>query len=77
MSRILIVEDEQHLADGLRFNLEAEAHDVDVAATARGARAADDERERYDLVILDVMLPGMDGFAVVAELRSAGHSCRC
>lgn len=70
MSRILIVEDEQHLADGLRFNLEAEAHAVDIADTGEQAlqRIAADPA-RYDLVILDLMLPGIDGFGVVAELR--------
>ena len=74
MSRILIVEDEAHLADGLRFNLEAEGHDVDVDGDGQQAltRLLDD-RGRYDAVVLDVMLPGKDGFAVVKELRSAGH----
>jgi DNA-binding response OmpR family regulator len=70
MSRILVVEDEQHLADGLRFNLEAEQYDVDIVDTGEEAleRLASDS-PRYDLVILDVMLPGIDGFAVVTELR--------
>lgn len=70
MSRILIVEDEQHLADGLRFNLEAEGHDVEIADTGEEAlRRVGDEPNRYDLVILDLMLPGIDGFEVVAALR--------
>ena len=80
MSRILVVEDEQHLADGLRFNLEAERHDVDVVGHGRGRRCARlaADPTRYDLVILDVMLPGIDGFDVVAELRrDAAGSCRC
>jgi two-component system alkaline phosphatase synthesis response regulator PhoP len=70
MSRILVVEDEQHLADGLRFNLEAEQYDVDIVDTGEEAleRLASDS-PRYDVVILDVMLPGIDGFAVVTELR--------
>jgi two-component system, OmpR family, alkaline phosphatase synthesis response regulator PhoP len=70
MSRILVVEDEQHLADGLRYNLEAEQYDVDVVDNGEEAlkRLAVDS-PRYDLVILDVMLPGIDGFEVVAELR--------
>jgi two-component system alkaline phosphatase synthesis response regulator PhoP len=70
--RVLIVEDEQHLAEGLRFNLEAEGYDATVEDT--GEAALDrllDRRERFDLVVLDVMLPGKDGFAVVAELRDA------
>ena len=72
MSRILIVEDEQHLADGLRYNLEAEQYDVDVIDNGEDAVARlMSEPRRYDLVILDLMLPGIDGFAVVAELRQA------
>jgi DNA-binding response OmpR family regulator len=72
MSRILIVEDEQHLADGLRYNLEAEQYDVDVVDAGEEAleRLASDS-PRYDLVILDVMLPGIDGFEVAASLRKA------
>jgi two-component system, OmpR family, alkaline phosphatase synthesis response regulator PhoP len=70
MSRILVVEDEQHLADGLRFNLEAEQHEVELVDTGEDALAKlTAEPERYDLVILDVMLPGIDGFDVVAALR--------
>jgi DNA-binding response OmpR family regulator len=72
MSRILIVEDEQHIADGLCFNLEAEGHEALVARD--GERAIEvllEERSPVDVVILDVMLPGKDGFAVAAELRAA------
>jgi DNA-binding response OmpR family regulator len=72
MSRILVVEDEGHLADGLRYNLEAEQHDVDVVDNGEDAmRRLTAEPGRYDLVILDVMLPGIDGFHVAAELRKA------
>ena len=74
MSRILIVEDEAHLADGLRFNLEAEGHHVDIDGD--GQQALDrllGDRSRYDAVVLDVMLPGKDGFAVVKQLRTEGH----
>jgi DNA-binding response OmpR family regulator len=74
MNRILIVEDEQHLAQGLRFNLLAEQHDVEVVETGEAALAQLSEHPtHYDLVILDVMLPGIDGFQVVAELRRAGQ----
>lgn len=68
--RVLIVEDEQHLAEGLRFNLEAEGYDADIVDTGeRAIERLTDPSERCDLVVLDVMLPGKDGFAVVSELR--------
>lgn len=70
MSRVLVVEDEAHLADGLRFNLQAEGHAVEVAAD--GETALDrlvEKRERFDAVVLDVMLPGKSGFDVAASLR--------
>jgi DNA-binding response OmpR family regulator len=89
MSRVLIVEDEAHLAQGLRFNLEAEGHSVEVAGDGeraielllgprengqkengkRGKREV--QRQEFDAVVLDVMLPGKDGFAVATELRAA------
>jgi DNA-binding response OmpR family regulator len=70
MSRILLVEDERHLADGLRYNLEAEQHDVVIVDNGEEALTRlDAEPTRYDLIILDVMLPGIDGFGVVAALR--------
>ena len=68
MERILVVEDEQHLADGLRFNLEAEGYDVDVVESGEAA-LAHLKSTAVNLVLLDVMLPGVDGFAVAAELR--------
>ena len=75
MSRILVVEDEQHLANGLRFNLEAEGHEVSLASDGGQALAAIlDERRTFDVVVLDVMLPGRkNGFAVATELRRAGQ----
>ena len=74
MSRILVVEDEQHIADGLRFNLEAEGHDVTIATDGEQALASIlDERRSFDVVVLDVMLPGRDGFAVATALRTAGQ----
>jgi DNA-binding response OmpR family regulator len=73
MSRLLIVEDERHLADGLRFNLEADGHAVDVDSDGGVALARLlDPGSAYDAVILDVMLPGRDGFEVVSALRAAG-----
>jgi len=74
VSHILIVEDEAHLADGLRFNLEAEGHTVDIDGD--GQAALDRllaNRTTYDAVVLDVMLPGRNGFEVVKQLRAAGH----
>jgi DNA-binding response OmpR family regulator len=74
VSRILVVEDEQHIARGLCFNLEAEGHDVAVATNGEQALASIlDERRPFDVVVLDVMLPGQDGFAVATALRSAGQ----
>jgi DNA-binding response OmpR family regulator len=74
MSRILVVEDEQHLADGLQFNLQAEGHEATVAADGEQALAMVlEERRPFDAVVLDVMLPGKNGFAVAAELRAAGQ----
>jgi DNA-binding response OmpR family regulator len=70
MSRILVVEDESHIAQGLRFNLEAEGHSVDIAED--GEDALDRmlvKNQLFDLVLLDVMLPGKDGFTVAHELR--------
>lgn len=72
--RVLIVEDEQHLADGLRFNLEAEGYLVQAVDTGEAALEvlAGSNRRPFDLVVLDVMLPGKDGFTVATELREAG-----
>ena len=74
MSRILVVEDEQHLADGLRFNLEADSHDAEVVETGEAAlERLLGEGEPVDLVVLDVMLPGINGFDVVSRLRQTGR----
>ena len=74
MSRVLIVEDEQHLADGLRFNLEAEGYQVSVVDTGEAAiETLTAEPNGFDVVVLDVMLPGKDGFEVISEARHAGQ----
>ena len=73
MIRVLVVEDEQHLAEGLRFNLEAEGYHVQVVGTGEAAlQLLTTELAPFDVVILDVMLPGKDGFAVMSEMRQAG-----
>ena len=70
MSRVLIVEDEAHLAQGLRFNLQAEGHEVEVAGDGEDALTRLLEKtERFDAVVLDVMLPGKSGFEVAELLR--------
>ncbi len=72
MSRVLVVEDEAHLAQGLRFNLEAEGYAAVVVGD--GESATDkllEQKESFDAVVLDIMLPGKDGFSVVSELRAA------
>ena len=74
MSAVLVVEDEKHLADGLRFNLEAEGYTVNTVNDGEAALSLlVNEQQRYDALVLDVMLPGKDGFTVASELRAADH----
>jgi DNA-binding response OmpR family regulator len=74
MSNILVVEDEAHLAQGLRFNLEADGHRVEVLGTGEAAlELLASPEHQIDVAVLDVMLPGIDGFTVVSELRKAQH----
>lgn len=74
MSNVLIIEDEEHLADGLRFNLEAEGYEVETVGDGEsGLALLLNERRHYEAVVLDVMLPGKDGFAVATELRAANN----
>src|SRR5271165_2687219 len=74
MSRVLVVEDEAHLAQGLRFNLEAEGYAAEVVGDGEGATdRLLGKKEKFDAVVLDIMLPGKDGFSVVSELRAARH----
>lgn len=73
-TRVLVVEDEQHLASGLRFNLEAEGYEVELAETGEVALdLLNGHPSGFDVVVLDVMLPGKDGFTVMSELRGAGQ----
>jgi len=68
-SRILIVEDESHLAQGLLYNLQAEGYEAAIEGDGESALARL-ETENFDAMLLDVMLPGKSGFEVVAELRA-------
>src|SRR6202790_1156691 len=74
MSRILVVEDEAHLAEGLRFNLEAEGYSVQVSGNGEEAlKVLLKDKEDFDALVLDVMLPGKDGFTVARELGAASN----
>lgn len=71
LMRVLVVEDEERLADGLRSGLEVEGFAVDVALT--GSEGLSKARtEPYDAIVLDIMLPGMNGFRVCSTLREEG-----
>jgi DNA-binding response OmpR family regulator len=72
MNRVLVVEDEVHLAEGLRFNLEAEGYEVETVETGEAALEKLNEGTAFDVLILDVMLPGQDGFGVMMEMRQTG-----
>jgi DNA-binding response OmpR family regulator len=73
MAHLLVIEDEPHIASGLRFNLEAEHHAVTVVESGEAAiREIDARPGAIDCVILDVMLPGLDGFQVASRLRARG-----
>ena len=73
MTRILIVEDNSDLAVGLRNNLEIEGYDVSVSDN--GASGLEEFRTQHpDLVVLDLMLPAMDGYRVLHEIRSSGSA---
>ena len=70
--KILIVEDETHLAEGLRFNLEADGFEVETAADGeRALQILLDENKTFDAVVLDVMMPKTDGFTVARRMRQA------
>jgi DNA-binding response OmpR family regulator len=68
MKKILIVEDEEHIATGLRFNVEAEGYEAVIAADGEAALRLTGET-RFDAIVLDIMLPGIDGFEVARKLR--------
>ncbi len=71
MKKILVVEDEEHIAEGLQLNLEAEGHEVVIASD--GIAALDTyHKGQFDLLILDIMIPGKDGLTVCKEIRQEG-----
>ncbi len=69
--KILLVEDEEHIAEGLRFNLEAEGYDAAVVHDGESALETL-ANEKFDAIVLDVMLPGKNGFEVMRHLRDTG-----
>lgn len=69
---ILVVEDEQHLLIGIKYNLEAEGYRVTAVAEGRAALAVV-EQEPVDVVVLDLMLPGMSGYSICETLRESGY----
>jgi DNA-binding response OmpR family regulator len=71
--KILVVEDEKHLAAGLKLNLEMEGYSVEVAGDARQAARLLVKPEAYDAIVLDVMLPDHDGFSFCRRIREAGN----
>jgi DNA-binding response OmpR family regulator len=73
VAKLLIVEDEAHIASGLSFNLEADGHDVTVKDNGEAAlQELETDPDRVDLGVLEVMLPGIDGFAVASRMRAKG-----
>jgi len=73
VNAILLVEDDEHLAEGLAFNLRNNGYEVEISASGEEALEAV-ERRSFDLVLLDVMLPGIDGLEVVRRLRRTGNT---
>lgn len=71
--RILVVEDEPHIAAGLKLNLELEDFEAEVAGTARQASQLLVSSRGFDIIVLDVMLPDMDGFEFCRRLRASGN----
>ncbi len=69
--KILIIEDEAHIADGLRFNVEAEGHEAEIAPD--GETGLELAERGFDAIVLDVMLPGIDGFEVARSLRERNN----
>ncbi|MBW2280859.1 MAG: response regulator transcription factor [Deltaproteobacteria bacterium] len=73
-TRILLVEDEEHLARGLQFNLETEGYSVEVCERGETALERLSNGSEFELVLLDVMLPGISGIDVLERLRGRGNA---
>ena len=74
MTKILIVDDEQDLCEILSFNLQSEGYETDSAPSAEEALALLDAGQRYDLLLLDVMMDRMSGYDLAVQLRSRGDN---
>jgi two-component system OmpR family response regulator len=72
-TRLLVVDDEEHIAMGLKLNLELEGYEVVVATDGREAEKALESGPGFGAIVLDVMLPDFDGFELCARLRDAGN----
>ncbi len=72
-ARLLVVEDEPHLATALKLNLELEGYDVVTVGAAREAASQLVDPSGFNLILLDVMLPDMDGFDLCKRLRESGN----
>ncbi len=72
-SKILVVEDESHIAFAIKFNLEAEGFQVYIAEDGPSAlKMIEDSDNQFELMILDLMLPGMSGYSVCRQLQAIG-----
>lgn len=74
LKHILIIEDEEHLRTGIKYNLEAEGYEVSAVGDAPSAlKLLDEQTTTIDLIILDLMLPGMSGYTFCETIRESGH----
>lgn len=72
--RVLVVEDEKHLAIGIQFNLQAEGYEVVTVGDAPAALdLIHEQHQPFDVLILDIMMPGMSGYALCERLRHLGY----
>ncbi len=69
--RLLVVEDDERIADSVRMGLEMEGYAVDVEHDGEGGYLSA-SAEEYDIIVTDIMMPVLDGFAMIRKLREAG-----